>query len=340
MSSPAADHVPVMLAEMLAAIAPCDGGAYVDATFGAGGYARAILDAASCRVWGVDRDARAVAAAAALAAASDGRLRMTCAPFGEMDRLLAEAGVDQVDGVAFDLGVSSMQIDDPERGFSFRYDGPLDMRMGPDAAKTAADVVNATGEAELARLIRTLGEERAARRIAGAIVAARAEAPITRTGRLADIIRGVLPRAADGIDPATRTFQALRMHVNDELGELDRGLVAAERLLRPGGRLCVVAFHSLEDRVVKTFLRQRGGAEPRGSRHRPDSSAVARTEPTFRLLHRRALRPSAGEVTANPRARSARLRAAERTAAAPWPASHRPSSAAEPRRSARRGARR
>jgi len=225
-----------------------------------------------------------------------------------------------VDGVALDLGVSSPQLEDPARGFSFRADGPLDMRMGGDGP-TAADVVNRLGEAELADLIYGLGEERHARRVARAVVAARVRAPIARTGELAELVRRAVPRARDGIDPATRTFQALRLYVNDELGELDRGLGAAERLLRPGGRLAVVSFHSLEDRRVKRFLAERSGAGPGVSRHRPmpgPADAAAERPATFRLIRRKPAVPGAAEIADNPRARSARLRSAVRTASPAW----------------------
>ena len=309
-------HIPVMIDTVLDALAPRDGGTYVDATFGGGGYARTLLEAAACIVFGIDRDSRAIARAARLKSRYGDRLTVIAGCFGDMARLLAELGVDKVHGVALDLGVSSMQLDDAKRGFSFRADGPLDMRMGSDG-RTAADVVNTLEEKDLADVIYTYGEERASRRVAKAIVEARAEAPITRTGRLADLVRRAVPRARDGIDPATRTFQALRIYVNDELGELDRGLAAAETLLAPGGRLCVVSFHSLEDRRVKDFLRERSGARPRPSRHLPDSPEDA--PPTFRLLGRSAAKPSADEVQANPRARSARMRAAERTDAPAWP---------------------
>ena len=318
---PQLPHVPVMLAEVLEILAPRDGAIYVDATFGAGGYAFALLGAAACKVFGIDRDAEAIARGAERGV-SAGRLSLRCGRFGEMAALLAAEGVERVDGIAFDLGVSSMQLDQPARGFSFRFDGPLDMRMGDDGAPTAAELVNAMPEAELARILFAFGEERAARRIARAIVQQRAVAPIASTARLAEICRRVLPKAADGIDPATRTFQALRIAVNDELGELDRGLAAAEQLLSPGGRLAVVSFHSLEDRRVKTFLKARSEAAARPSRHQPETQAAA---PTFRLLARRAIRPGAAELAANPRARSARLRGAERTTApiAPGPISER-----------------
>jgi 16S rRNA (cytosine1402-N4)-methyltransferase len=306
-------HVPVLLAEVVAALAPRDGGIYVDGTFGRGGYARAILSAADCTVWGIDRDPSAIAAGAELAREFQGRLTMIEGTFGSMDALLNEAGVGQVDGVALDLGVSSPQIDDPARGFSFRADGPLDMRMG-NHGNTAADAVNSMDEGNLANVIFRLGEERLSRRVARAIVQARAEAPIERTSQLADIVRRVVPKSKDGIDPATRTFQALRLYVNDELGELDRGLIAAERLLRPEGRLAVVSFHSLEDRQVKEFLRLRSGNAPAPSRHAPVETGAPKA-PTFRLISRKPVTPGAAELTHNPRARSARLRAAERTKA-------------------------
>jgi 16S rRNA (cytosine1402-N4)-methyltransferase len=314
----ASGHVPVMLGEMLAALAPHDGGSYIDGTFGGGGYSRALLAAASCTVWGIDRDPAALAAGEALAGASAGRLALLQGRFGEMEALLAAQRVTAVDGVALDLGLSSIQLDAPARGFSFQADGPLDMRMGSEGP-TAADLVNGLEEEALADIIFRYGEERHARRIARAIAAARAAAPIATTGRLASVVRGAVARGRDGIDPATRTFQALRIAVNDELGEIERGLAAAERLLRPGGRLAVVAFHSLEDRRVKRFLKARSGTGRAASRrlpHEPEERA-----PSFRLLGRRALRPSESELLANPRARSARLRAAERTAAPAWPAS-------------------
>jgi 16S rRNA (cytosine1402-N4)-methyltransferase len=316
----AGGHVPVMLAEMLAVLAPRAGAVYVDATYGGGGYARALLDAAECRVWAVDRDPRAVVLAADLCRRYAGRLTVVHGRFAEIAGLLAEAGIDGVDGVAFDLGASSDQLDAPERGFSFRADGPLDMRMDPTCGPTAADVVNAYPQAKIENLLRRFGEERAARRIAAAIVRERAKAPILRTMQLAGIVHRVLPPARDRIDTATRTFQALRICVNDELAEIDRGLGGAEQVLRSGGRLCVVSFHSLEDRCVKSFLNLRSGKQPRPSRHRPEGIGGGRSAATFRLYGRGLLRPNPAEVKANPRARSARLRAAERTAAPPWPA--------------------
>ena len=310
-------HQPVMLREVARALEPRDGGIYVDGTFGAGGYSRAILEAARCTVWAIDRDPAAIAGAAPLVREYTGRLSVLAGRFGEMDRLLAEQGVEAVDGVALDLGVSSMQLDVAERGFSFGRDGPLDMRM-EQAGESAADVVNGRDERELAAIIFDYGEERRARRIAKAIVAARSERPITRTAELAAIVRRMVRPSADGIDPATRTFQALRIHVNDELGELDRGLCAAERLLAENGRLAVVAFHSLEDRRVKRFLGARAGRAPRPSRHAPESADDR--APSFRLITRRPLTPAADELAVNPRARSAKLRVAERTAAVAWEA--------------------
>lgn len=323
----AASHVPVLLAEVLHAIAPRDGGRYVDGTFGVGGYTRALLAAAECTVFAIDRDPEAIARASRLAGGFGARLVPLEGRFGEMDRLVRRAGCESVDGVTLDLGVSSPQLDRAERGFSFRQDGPLDMRMerrGP----SAADVVNAAGEAELADIIFHLGEERYARRIARAIVAARAEAPIERTAVLARIVRRAVPmpvrragrRGADrSLDPATRTFQALRIHVNRELDELDHGLEAAERLLSPGGRLAVVSFHSLEDRRVKTFLRRRSGKQAGPSRHDPAAiRPTSEPRPSFRVITGRPIDPTAEEVARNPRARSARLRVAERTDAPPF----------------------
>jgi len=315
-------HRPVLLDEVVAALNPRAGAIYVDGTFGGGGYSRAILEAADCRVLGIDRDPDACARGNAMAGEFDGRLTVLCGRFGDMDGLLSGRGVARVDGVALDIGVSSYQIDEAARGFSFLHDGPLDMRMSRQGP-SAADVVNGMPEEPLADIIHRYGEERRSRRIARAIVAARAEAPITRTLRLADIVRRCYPpeqrrQASGAIDPATRTFQALRIYVNDELGELARGLEAAEALLGAGGRLAVVSFHSLEDRLVKNFLRERAGGAPRASRHAPEGGASAHP-PSFALSGRDAVRPGKDEIAANPRARSARLRAGERTAAPPWP---------------------
>ena len=309
-------HIPVMLDEVLEGLALRDGGAYVDGTFGAGGYSRAILDVADTTLWAIDRDPDAIERGQPLIEEYAPRLVLLQCRFGEMADLLRTAGVEKVDGIVLDLGVSSPQIDEAERGFSFRFDGPLDMRMDKQGP-SAADVVNSMEESELARLIKQLGEERRARRVARAIVEARTTAPITRTSELADIVRRAVPQGKSKIDPATRTFMALRLHVNAELDELDAVLCAAEGVLAPGGRLVVVSFHSLEDRRVKNFMHERGGALPSGSRHMPPTEA--RHAPSFRLLKRGAVKPGDAEISRNPRARSARLRAAERTTEASWP---------------------
>lgn len=305
-------HVPVMLQEMLDALAPRDGGIYLDGTFGGGGYTTAILERAACTVWAIDRDPTAIQRGTELAARFPGRLHLLQGRFGDMLALLTEAGVTALDGIVLDIGVSSFQLDDPARGFSFRADGPLDMRMG-NHGTTAADLVNSLSERELADVLYELGEERASRRIARAIVAARREAPIETTGRLASIIRAVLPPDRSGIHPATRSFQALRIKVNDELGEIERALHQAAGLLNPGGRLVVVSFHSLEDRIVKRFMADAAGRAPAPSRHVPDR-LTARPAPEFSLLTAKPLRPTDAEAATNPRARSSRLRALERTA--------------------------
>lgn len=305
-----------MCSEVVAALQPGAGDIVVDGTFGAGGYSAALLAAAECQVIGIDRDPTVQVHADRVSAAYPGRFRLLAGRFGDMDALLGTIGIDGVDGVALDIGVSSMQLDQAERGFSFQQDGPLDMRMS-DRGETAADIVNSRDEAELADIIYLYGEERRARAVARAIVAARAEAPITRTRQLAQIVARVV-RAAPGINPATRTFQALRIVVNDELGELKRGLLAAEKLLKPEGRLAVVSFHSLEDRVVKHFLDRRSGKQSGGSRHLPPTATAPRV-PSFELLHKGALTAGEAEVASNPRARSAKLRAARRTAAPAWP---------------------
>ena len=311
MSLPISSHVPVMLSEVIGLLSPRDGGRYLDGTFGGGGYAEAILAAAPCTLWAIDRDPDAIARGASLAARYPG-LHLIHGQFGDMLALLAQRGVAALDGVVLDLGVSSFQLDQAERGFSFRADGPLDMRMDR-SGQTAAELVNTLTERDLADTLFQLGEERASRRIARAIVAAREDAPITSTARLAEIIRGVLPPDRSGIDPATRSFQALRIRVNDELGEIERGLAQASELLAPGGRLIVVSFHSLEDRLVKRFMSDAAGRSPTPSRHDP-RGLTARQTPRFRLLTARPLRPDADEVSANPRSRSARLRALERLA--------------------------
>ena len=303
-------HIPVMLREVLAQLAPRQDGVYLDGTFGGGGYATAILDAARCTLWGIDRDPDAIARGAAVAERFPGRLHLIQGQFGEMMALLTNAGVFLLDGIVLDLGISSFQIDEPERGFSFRGDGPLDMRMSKQGT-SAADLVNTLPERDLADVLYELGEERASRRIAKAIVTARTEAPIETTGRLASIIRSVLPKDGSGMDPATRSFQALRIEVNDELGEIERALAAAAELLAPGGRLVVVSFHSLEDRIVKRFMTEIAGRAPGLSRHDPRGLAD-RPAALFRMLTTKALRPRADETNINPRARSARLRAIER----------------------------
>lgn len=310
-------HAPVMLREVVNAMDLRDGDRVVDATFGGGGYSRAFLDVAGCTVFGIDRDADAIRRGEALAASYGGRLHLISGTFDSMADALAGAGVLSVNAIAFDLGVSSYQIDQAARGFSFMKDGPLDMRMGREG-RTAADVVNTAPAEDLARIIWVLGEERQSRRIARAIVAARTDAPIETTGQLAAVIeKAVGRRPGDKIHPATRTFQGLRIHVNDELGQIERGLAAAERLLAPDGRLVVVSFHSLEDRIVKRFLKTRSGQAGAPSRHMPDAPGQG-AAPTFRLMHRKAVRPGADETEVNPRARSARLRAAWRTAAPAW----------------------
>jgi 16S rRNA (cytosine1402-N4)-methyltransferase len=304
-------HIPVMLKEMIEALAPVDNGIYVDGTFGRGGYTRALLTAAKTTVYGIDRDPEAIKAGEQLMLEFKPRFKILHGPFGAMDVLLAGEQVREVDGVTLDLGVSSPQLDDAERGFSFQSDGPLDMRMSK-SGPTAADTVNEMDERDLANIIFEYGEERHSRRVAKKIVEARAKGRITRTAQLADIVRSAVPRSADGIDPATRTFQALRIHVNDELGELRRGLVAAETLLKPHGRLAVVSFHSLEDRAVKEFLRRRSATTAGVSRHTP-ANDHGTLSPSFRLITSKPQTSTPEDIRSNPRARSAKLRVAERT---------------------------
>ena len=305
-----APHVPVLVGEMVAALGLHEGDTAVDGTFGAGGYTRALLGAGAGRVIGFDRDPDAIAAARSLV--PDPRLTLVEERFSQMDRALAERGIGPVDAIALDIGVSSMQLDRADRGFSFQADGPLDMRMSKSGL-TAAEYLNAAEEAEIARVLREYGEEPRARSIARAIVAAR---PVERTAELAAIVRRAAGfRPGMKSDPATRTFQAIRIHLNAELEELELGLAAAERALKPGGRLAVVTFHSLEDRIVKRFLRERSGATPSGSRHRP--ALTDPREPTFERVAK-PVGPSEDELSRNPRARSARLRSATRTAAPAW----------------------
>ncbi len=310
------NHVPVLLDEVLQQLRPRSGGVYLDATFGGGGYAQAMLDYASCTLWAIDRDPDAIARGAELAARHPGRLHLIEGGFGDMLHLLGERGVLSLDGVVLDLGVSSFQLDDPARGFSFRADGPLDMRMSR-SGPTAADLVAELGEAELADTLFQFGEERLSRRIARAVVAARGVAPITTTGELARIIHSAVPkpRPVSGhhpIDTATRSFQALRIRVNDELGEIERALAQAVGLLAPGGRLVVVAFHSLEDRLVKRFMTEAAGRTPAPSRHDPGGLAL-RPYRGFALVGARAQRPLPAELARNARSRSARLRTLERS---------------------------
>jgi 16S rRNA (cytosine1402-N4)-methyltransferase len=309
-------HIPVLVRQALDLLRPRDGGVYVDGTFGAGGHTRHILAAAATRVIGLDRDPTALAVGWPLVEESAGRLTLVQANFSDLQRAARDLGIRHVDGVLLDLGVSSMQLDTPERGFSLRSEGPLDMRMS-QSGPSAADVVAHASERDLATIIAALGEERHARAVARAIVAARRQAPIRTTMALAAIVSRAARSPTRDIDPATRTFQALRIFVNDELRHLERGLFAAEHLLRPRGRLVVIAFHSLEDRIVKTFLSDRSRSKA-PSRHLPERVPIV---PSLIALTKRPITPDAAEIAANPRARSARLRAAERTDAKPAPPS-------------------
>jgi len=305
-----APHIPVLGRPAIQFLNVRAGGVYIDGTFGAGGYSRAILATPGTQVIGIDRDQTAIALGADLVEAAQGRLTLIEDRFSNLDAAAREAGYAAVDGVVLDVGVSSMQLDTPDRGFSFRLEGPLDMRMERGGA-SAADVVNMASERDLASIIFVLGEERFSRAVARAIVKARAQAPIKTTRALADIVAAVVRARPGDIHPATRTFQALRIFVNDELGELAAALVAAENILKPGGRLVVVSFHSLEDRIVKSFLAAR--SETRGgSRHAPE---VKRAAPSFTVLTKRPVIADDDEIAQNPRARSAKLRAAERTEA-------------------------
>lgn len=304
-----APHAPVMLPEVAKALAPLAGALVVDGTFGAGGYTRRFLEDGA-RVVAFDRDPTAARFAADLGA---DRFRLIEATFS---RMADELGDGAADAVALDLGVSSMQLDEAERGFSFMRDGPLDMRMS-GSGRTAADIVNETGHGELARIFRTYGEERESGRVATAILRRRAETPFSRTADLAEVVERALGgRRGAKIHPATRVFQALRIAVNAELDELEAGLDAAERVLKAGGRLAVVTFHSLEDRIVKAFFAERAGRLPAGSRHAPPTQAAR--APSFTLQFNGAHAASEAEAAANPRARSAKLRAAVRTAAPAW----------------------
>ncbi|HET9715458.1 MAG TPA: 16S rRNA (cytosine(1402)-N(4))-methyltransferase RsmH [Pseudolabrys sp.] len=303
-------HIPVLVGPVVDLLNVRSCGVYIDATFGAGGYTREILARADCKVIGIDRDPHAIALGAGLVEAANGKLSLIESRFSNLEAVARQCGHAAVDGVVLDIGLSSMQVDTASRGFSFRLDGPLDMRMSGEGP-TAADVINLVEERELADIIFQLGEERHSRAIARAIVKARADSRIETTRMLADCISEVVHARPGEIHPATRTFQALRVFVNDELGELAAAILAAERILKPGGRLVVVSFHSLEDRIVKRFIADRAEAA-RGSRHAPE---VERPAPTFIVLTKRPLVASADEVARNPRARSAKLRAAERTQA-------------------------
>jgi 16S rRNA (cytosine1402-N4)-methyltransferase len=308
-----APHVPVLLAEVIAALRIAEGETHVDGTFGAGGYTKAILEKGAARVYAFDRDPDAIQEGEALAASSGGRLTLVPERFSRMRQALADRGVEAVDGVTLDIGVSSMQLDRAERGFSFQADGPLDMRMAREG-RSAADFLNDAPEEEIADILYRYGEEPKSRRIARAIVAAR---PIERTAQLAGIVRKALGwHAGMKKDPATRTFQAIRIHLNEELQELEGGLEAAEQVLGPGGRLAVVTFHSLEDRIVKRFLKERSGDLPAGSRHLPEQARLS--PPASFDAVARPVRAGEAETKANPRARSATLRVARRTAASPW----------------------
>ena len=309
-------HIPVLLNEVVTALRPGNGEVCVDGTFGAGGYSRAVLGAADCSVIGIDQDPDAAKRAKAFGEEFKGRFSFVAGRFGDMAALLSDLDVEAVDGVMLDIGVSSFQLDEAERGFSFQEDGPLDMRMSV-SGESAADVVNTYGEAELADIIYSYGEERKSRRIAAAIVKRRDDQSFERTKDLAALVESVIgrPPVTKGrkpVHPATRTFQALRIHVNDELGELRRGLHSAEQVLKPGGRLVVVSFHSLEDRIVKSFMTERSGNTPSGSRHMP-VQVFEQRQPPFRLEKRGVIKPSAEEERSNPRSRSAKLRVAVRT---------------------------
>ena len=310
-------HVPVLLAQVKAGLAIQDNKLFIDGTFGRGGYSQAFLEDAQCNVVALDRDPAARSSAQELRARYDGRFRFFTGCFGDLEEILFGQGVHDVDGgVVLDLGLSSPQVDDATRGFSFRSDGPLDMRMGL-CGEGAADFINRATMQQLSDVIYTYGQERRARSVAREIIRERNCRPITRTGQLADIVRKVVKKSIDGLDPATRTFQAIRIHINNELDELQRGLAAAERVLVAGGRLVVVSFHSLEDRLVKIFLSQRSGRGSRSNRHLPGLDR--RASPSFSLINNRVIKPTAEEREKNPRSSSARLRAAVRTAAPAWP---------------------
>lgn len=307
----ASPHIPVMLAEVLDVLQPQKDEVYIDGTFGAGGYSRAILDSADCTIIGIDRDETAIELAQSWKDKYGERLKLVHSNFANTKACLEELGIDKVDAVILDLGVSSMQIDQEQRGFSFRFDGPLDMRMDRSSGKTASDLVNTLKEEDLANVIYEYGEEKASRRVAAAIVKARTEQKITTTGELAKIVRSVVHVSSkDRIDPATRTFQALRLKVNDELGEVETILESTLDILKDGGRLIVVTFHSLEDRIVKNFLNQHGKPATSPSRYLP--APTSSEKPRFSILTKKPLLPTNAETQKNPRARSAKLRAAQK----------------------------
>ncbi len=309
-------HKPVMLAEMLEYLSPKDGETYIDGTFGRGGYSGEILKTAKCKVYAIDRDPDVKIFADELARESGGRIHLLLGQFSHMSEIMESVGVASVNGVVLDIGVSSMQLESAARGFSFMHDGPLDMRMGK-TGKTAADLINSAEETELANIIYNYGGEKMSRHIARAITEARSKTKIKRTGELAEIVRSAVRRHHDKIDPATRTFQAIRIWVNDELNELAQGLLAAERLLAPGGRLVVITFHSLEDKIVKDFLNIRAGKEESFSRYQPVPQKNVKPA-SFTILTKKSVKPSKHELQENIRARSAKLRAAERTSASAW----------------------
>lgn len=302
-------HVPVMLPEVLNILSPKNGGIYIDATFGAGGYTTAILKSANCSVIAIDRDPNAIQMGQKITNDFKNRLTLIEGNFGNIKQIIKNLNLNSVDGVVFDIGVSSMQIDNPNRGFSFQKNGELDMRMSGKGL-SAADVVNNTPEDKLANIIYEYGEEKMSRKIAHAIVSRRKEKPFSSTLELAEVVCSVVPRSKDGINPATRTFQALRIHVNDELGELKRGLAGAIDILAPQGKIAVVCFHSLEDRIVKSFLQEKAGKAPRSSRHLPYHEDAL--NPILNIITKSPLLPTEQEVLVNPRARSARLRAAQK----------------------------
>lgn len=306
-------HVPVMMREAVEALQPVAGGVYLDGTFGGGGYARAILAHEGCRLYAIDRDPEAIVRGQALVAAFPDRLDVMSGRISELEGMLTARAVAGLDGAVFDLGLSSYQIDDPARGFSFRQDGPLDMRMGR-SGQDAAALVNSCPESELADILYRYGDEKASRRVARTIVERRAIQKFTTTADLASVIRSVVRADKSGIDPATRSFQALRIAVNEELADIEAALAQASAMLRPGGRLVVVSFHSLEDRIVKHFFATSAGRAPAASRHDP-AGLMPVTAPQFRLVTKSAVGPSVEEVRANPRARSAKLRVMERLAA-------------------------